>query len=253
MVYGKRYARKRYVRRYRPRTLSNRNVYGNRSARAQATQIAALRRRINKVYRACKPETKIVHDGDILDYDFNNSATSKTWVAWTPPVITVGADDNQRVGNKVYRSDKWKFTATYSNNASSSSGLHNNETSFGWIRVICGCWKEPKAQYALPTPDSIVHDYGTTASAYNVNMVQPLANGVTAEHRIFSDKLYKVNLQNPSVVITAKTPFYSSVYDQQGYHIHSWLLILTGDLDWDSTFTENIEAHGIRKTVFTDA
>lgn len=220
---------------------------------SQATQIAALRRKVNKVYRLCKPEKKVVHDGDVLDYDFNNSTFSKTWVAWTPPVINIGAQDDQRVGDKVYRQDKWKVTLTYSNNASSTSGLHDGESSVGVVRVICGMWKEPKDKYALPTPASIIHDWGTSSSAYNVNCIQPLANGVTAEHRIFSDRLYKVSLNSPVKVITAKTPFYLSRYDQQDYHVHSWLLVVTGDLDWDTTFNEQIEAHGIRKTVFLDA
>lgn len=248
--YRKRFTRRRYARRS---ALSNRNIYLNRSSRSQAFQIASLKKKVNRVYRACKPDKKVVHDGDVLDYDFDNSAFAKTWVCWTPPVINTGPLDDQRNGDKVYRSDKWKFTLTYSNNASSTSGLHNGESSCAVVRVICGMWKEPKDKYSLPTPQSIIHDYGQSASAYNVNCIQPLANGVTTEHRIFSDRLYRLSLDNPVQVVTAKTPFYSSRYDQNDYHVHSWLLVVTGDMDWDASFTETVEAHGIRKTVFTDA
>lgn len=224
----------------------------NRSSRAQATQIASLRKRINKVYRACKPEMKVAH-GDVMDKDFSNSTFASTWTAWTPPVISQGAGDNQRVGNKVYRRDTYKFTLTYSNNAQTSSGLHDGETSMGVIRFIGGIWRETKTDASTPTADQIIHGYGTSASSYNVNFIQPLSDGVTAEHQIYYDKIVKVDLSTPNTVVKIQTPFYLQRYDSAGLSAHSWLLAITGDLDWDTTFNEWIECHGVRKTVFKDA
>ena len=53
------YRRRRYSRRNRKsgrKTLSTKNVFLNKSARSQAYQIAALKKRCNTIWRAVKPE-----------------------------------------------------------------------------------------------------------------------------------------------------------------------------------------------------
>ena len=59
---GKTYSAKNY-RKYRKgyrkwKKLSNKNIYAHKNAMAQATQIAALRNKVNRVYRLCHPEVK---------------------------------------------------------------------------------------------------------------------------------------------------------------------------------------------------
>ena len=56
MAYGRRY-RKRYYR--RRRTLSNYNIAVKTSAKAQARQIYAMKRRINYIQRLTKPEIRV--------------------------------------------------------------------------------------------------------------------------------------------------------------------------------------------------
>lgn len=56
MPYRKRSYKRRYAR--RRSALSTRSIYSRRSALAQAGQIAALKKRVNKVYKVCKPEIK---------------------------------------------------------------------------------------------------------------------------------------------------------------------------------------------------
>lgn len=248
----RRYYRKRSYRKYRRSALSTRNIYTHRSGMAQATQIATLKRKINRVYKACKPEIKVSH-GPAMDKDFSNSSFADTWASWSPSYITQGTGLGDRIGNRVFRKDTYKFVLTYSNNAQSSSGLHNGETACGYIRIICGIWKEPKSDGSIPTADSIIYGYGTTAGAYNVNLIQPLGDGVSQEHTIVHDKVYKVDLNNPSKIVKIKTPWYLQVYDHNNNSKHSWIMCITGDLDWDSSFNEWIECHGIKKTIFKDA
>lgn len=252
MPYGRRRWTNRRSRYGSRRTLTTRSIYTRRSNLAQATQIAALKRKVNKVYKACKPEIKVNH-GLTMDKDFSNSSFADTWAAWAPSYISQGPGLNERVGNRIYRRDTYKFVLTYSNNASSSSGLHNNETALGYVRIICGIWNEPKSDASIPSAESIIYGYGTSATNYNVNLIQPLGDGVTQEHRIVYDKVHKVDLSNPSVIVKIKTPWYLQVYDQNNNSKHSWIMCITGDLDWDSTFGEWIECHGVKKTVFKDA
>ena len=86
---------KRSNRKYSRRTLSTRNIYSNRSARSQAYQIAALKRRINYVSRQCKPEIKVL-TSDLVS-DSYEDATTYGKIKVMPPAQ--GTGENERVGN----------------------------------------------------------------------------------------------------------------------------------------------------------
>lgn len=73
MGYGRRTRRVyRRNRKSRGGVLSTRSIYGNRSARAQANQIATLRKRVNRVSRRTRPDIKTVYV-DAAHREFNNS------------------------------------------------------------------------------------------------------------------------------------------------------------------------------------
>lgn len=63
MVYRRRYGKKRYYKK-RSRKLSSRRVYKNRSSRAQAGQIIALNKKINRVKKELAPDVQYF-DSDI--------------------------------------------------------------------------------------------------------------------------------------------------------------------------------------------
>ena len=252
MPYGRRrvgrYGRRRYVR----RTLSTRNIYSRRSALAQATQIAALKRKVNKVYRACKPEMKVNH-GDVFEVTFSNGALATNYATYAAPNIAVGSEDYQRVGNVVWRRDEYEIRLTYNNNASSTSGLHNFETACAQLRVVVGMFKIPVSNNSIPAVTDIIHDYGSTGVSYRALMVQPLVDGVTEKHRICHDKVYVVGLYNPQKLIKVVTPWYQCRYNEESQNCHSWIMMVAGDLDYDTTFEEHLEVIGCRKTIFKDA
>ena len=241
----KRYGRKRY-------TLSNRHIFGNRSSRAQASQIAAIRNKVNKVYRACKPEKKFI-EGSIYEQVFSNGALATNYKIYTSPQIDAGTSDSQRLGNRVWRKDSYRFRICYSNNASSSSGLHNFETAASQVRVIVGIWKEVGNANSIPSISDILSSYSSTGEGYRSLVVQPLARGVTERHRIIHDKVYTSTLANPIHTHKLTTPWYDCRYDKDQYHVHSWILFVAGDLDYDTSFEEQMELIGTRKTTFTDA
>lgn len=253
--YGRKYfSRKRYSRfgYRRARTLSNRRIFGNRSSRSQAVQIAAIRNRVNKVYRACKPEKKFV-EGSIYEQTFSNGAIATNYKIYTATSIDPGNSDSQRIGNRVWRKDSYRFRVCYANNASESSGLHNNETSAAQVRVIVGIWKEVGTSQSIPNISDILSSYSSTGEGYRSLVVQPLARGVTERHKIIHDKIYTVSLNNPITTHKLDTPWYDCRYDKDQYHIHSWILFIAGDLDYDTSFGEQLELIGTRKTTFTDA
>lgn len=241
----KRYGRKRY-------TLSNKYLFGHRSARAQASQIAAIRNRVNKVYKACKPEKKF-KEGSIFEQTFSNGSLSTNYKFYTAPEVTDGSSDSQRVGNRIWRKDSYRFRVCYSNNAQSTSGLHEFETPAAQVRVIVGIWKEVGTSASIPNISDILTSYSSTGEGYRSLVVQPLARGVTERHRIIHDRVYTVSLNNPITTHKLSTPWYDCRYDKDGYNLHSWILFIAGDLDYDTSYEEHMELIGTRKTVFTDA
>lgn len=68
----KRYSKKRYAGR---RKFTKFNLYRRRGAKAQASQIYSLNRKVNYVYKACK---KQVHYADSDDYNLNNVVVNTT-------------------------------------------------------------------------------------------------------------------------------------------------------------------------------
>ena len=247
--YSRRYGRKYGRRGYK---LSTRNIYANRSSMAQATQIAAIRNKINKVYKACKPETKVVH-GDIFEQTFSNGALATNYKGYVAPYIYVGAQDSNRIGNTVWRRDEYEIRLTYSNNASSDSGLHNFETSCAQMRFICGIWKEASSSASFPGISDVIQDYASTGQGYRALMCQPLKDGITMKNQIVCDKIKVVGINNPQKLIRIRTPWYQCRWNPDDYNTHSWLMCIAGDLDYDTTFEERLEIIGTRKTIFTDA
>lgn len=246
------FGRKRYYRKYRRGTLSTRNIYLNRSSRSQATQIAAIKRKVNKVYRACKPEKKFV-EGNIFEQTFSNGSISTNYKFYAATNIEPGTSDSQRIGNRVFRKDSYRFRICYSNNAQSTSGLHEFETPASQVRVIVGIWKEVGTSGAVPNISDILSSYSSTGEGYRSLVVQPLSRGITERHRIIHDRIYTVSLNNPISVHKLTTPWYDCRYDKDQYHEHSWILFIAGDLDYDTSYEEHMELIGTRKTTFTDA
>lgn len=99
-----RYFRRRFGRRYykRNRRLSKANIYGNRSARSQAGQIAALNRKINNVAKRTKPEYHIVNSSSYAK-SFTSGAFSSTYIRIPQPVPSANsASDSGFVGDMCH-------------------------------------------------------------------------------------------------------------------------------------------------------
>lgn len=256
--YGRRgrYSRRRYGRyRRRGSTLSTRNLLTRKSATAQALQLRAVNRKVNKVMKICKPEKKVVH-GDNMNHDFTNSLFDSAHYEFNPPAIALGPGDDQRVGNKIWRRDTFSFNLVYTNNAANTQGFVADIPSVATLRAIVVIDKIPSAQNNKPSPSSIVHGVGSSLSGYDFWMSQPLEDNVTERYRIISDRIYSVDLTNLSKMIKIKTPWYESRFNDNvnpADVIQSHLILLSGNLKAATGFTDKMHVHGTRKTVFMDA
>ena len=251
MPYGRTYKYRRYKRRYNNRKLSNKNIYSHKSATSQAVQIAALRNKINKVYRAAKPEMKTIIDSAPSQYSMDSSIAGNTYLTLGSIRIISGSADNQRIGDKIYRRDTYYLTFEYFNN--STTGYHNGESSGTPVRVICGGWKSPKGYDTVPTMSSIISNYSDTGAPSTMSSIAPLLNGVTETQYIYSDKTFYLTTSRNQKVLKIKTPWYNCRYNSNDECNHAWVMIKASGLHWDSDFTETIQLTTLKKTAFRDA
>ena len=256
MPYGRSYRFRRYRfnrrRSYTSRKLTSKNIYMNRGAKSQAVQIAALRNKINKVYKAAKPETKVIIDSTVADITLRSDALGNTQFGSGVVNISVGAADNQRVGDKILRKDYWYLTFEYYN--SSATGYHDNESSGTPLRVVCGGWKTNQNSYDMvPTAATIIANYSVSGASSTASVIAPLVNGVSAEQNIYADKSFTITSERSQRIMKFKTPWYTCRFDSAGYSNHAWLLVKAGGLHWNQNFTESVLVTVSRKTVFRDA
>lgn len=250
MPYGKSYRYRRY--RYRRSKLTNRNIFMNRNARSQAIQIASLRNKVNKVYKAAKPERKVKIDSQPTQVPLTSDTGGQTYASFSCVAIQPAAYDTGRIGDKIWRRDTFYITAEYFNN--SSTGYHNGESAGTPIRVICGRYKNKSVGGStVPTPQTIFSMYDTTGTPSTISVISPLKNGVTEEQQIFYDKAFTMTSARNQKLIKVKTPWYLCRFNSDEESNHSWLMVKAGGLHWDLDFTETVQLVVMRKTVFTDA
>lgn len=247
------YYRKRYWKRHSKRkTLSTRSIYSRRSSMSQATQIAALRNRINKVYKAAKPERKVKIDSQPSQIALTSDTGGQTYASFGVIPIQPAAYDTGRIGDKIWRRDTFYITAEYFNN--SATGYHNGESAGTPVRVICGRYKNKSVgSTTVPTPQTVFSMYDTTGTPSTIAVISPLKNGITEEQSIIYDKAFTLTSTRNQKLLKIKTPWYLCRFNSDEECNHAWLMIKAGGLHWDLDFTETVQLVVLRKTVFTDA
>lgn len=252
----RRYRKNTYrKRRFNRSRLSTRNIYANRSARSQASQIAALRNRINKVYRACKPEYKVAI-GSPASFNMNSGIAGDTDFSMSSLDLHQGTSDQTRIGNLVWRKDIYYLTFEYYN--SSATGYHDSESSGTSLRIICGQWKDQHGQSAVPVIGDLIAQYGTSGSNMTVSTIAPLVDGTSEYFRIAKDMKFSLTASRNQYQVKVSSGWYSCRFDgtdntSDSSSNHSWCWVCCNGLHYDDNFKEWVKVSALRKTVFTDA
>lgn len=204
MVYGKRRYNS-YRKNYRNRrTLSTRNIFNNKSSRAQAYQISSLRKRINYVYKQCKPEVKIVESPNPLTLTLAYSTPGLLpYFLYKITMPELGVNDNERIGNACNILDSHIFLnmkIAYSGDVSYQlNGL--GQTVNSTVRIVPFLVKAPSDQQ--PDGDDIL----PIASSFNepnyrMNPIAPFNEGVSAKYQILGDYRYTLRMDDKSLINT---------------------------------------------------
>ena len=157
--------RRRYSKRKYNRKLSSRNIFGNRGAKSQANQIYALKRRINRVSRICRPEVKQYLPG-AGNYTFSNSIASSNYRILYGEGPSKGTGSENRVGNKI-NMIRYKMNCYFEYYNNAQTGYHNSESSGACIRIVLLQRKDSTAAYNESIdPSEIIANYSTTGAGY---------------------------------------------------------------------------------------
>lgn len=250
--------RRRYSRRSKRNTrLSNKNIYGRRSSRAQASQIASLRNKVNYISRTMRPEVKIHY----REYSrtFNNSAFNNTnWGDF----VHLSKDDV--VGNyarfkTIKLSGVLEYTDTFDNNVS----IDHQRTAT--IRVIV---YQMRNTYSLGTPVlGDILDISQSGTGYELNAYKPfkagagqvvkiLSNRVITLSNIQSIKRFTINIRkgmlNQTFLMESESDedniSSSLVYPRGSIGI----AFVASGLHWDSNYTQQITMNSFLKIAYTD-
>ena len=156
-------ARYGYRRRYNGRKtgrrgsgrLSTRNIFNNKGSKAQAKQIYALRRAVNRVRSQCQPEVKICRSSiDNRGLALSSTATPGTvkHSAFTHPMPSIGNSDSTRIGNKIKLVSPKVFVGLqYRERITSAAGYYNSTLATHGIQVRLIAVQAKVAHATVPT------------------------------------------------------------------------------------------------------
>lgn len=249
---GFRYNRRNYKRGYK---LSTRNIYSNRGAKSQASQIAALNRKINKIARKDKPEYKVVNVAPFAK-SFTSQTLSGTYITQYQPYPLVGnATDEGMVGNIVHMTSLvLNGYCEYFN--SSTTGYHDTESAGCVLRVIAIQFKDNRSG-VIPI-DQLLQNAGTVGTNYTALAYSPFIQGITNKCRILMDYKTTLTTTRNQKLLKLKIPLGKCRdlrYDNpsQTWSNNVLVYVIAGGLHYDQNFVETLEFNAAMKLVYTDA
>lgn len=249
--YGSR-SYKRYYRRY-PRNLRTSRIFSRTSAKSQAHQINALKRRINSVYRKCKPEIKS-YTGDAETVNYTSSSTSSYYKIYPLVAPVGGTEGDDRIGDYInVINSKLYLSCEYFNN--SDTGYHNSESAGCQVRLVVGQFKTAHQPLAIPAISELFEYSAGSGATYTQMGVVPLHAGITSKYHILKDyKFTLTSARNQAMKIITVKPkdikwFIQTAENRNGL----WVCILVSGLHYDSNFQETCKITFSNKIVYTDA
>ena len=254
MPYGRTYRyRRSYRRNYKKgKTLRKSNIFSNRSAKSQSYQIAALNRKVNRVYRTTKPEYKVVGITGAHHTSFYSSeATSPHIYVNYFDGPNAGTADYQRIGDKI-NSIAYHFYGTFEYHNTSTSGYHNSESAGAPMRVIILQRKVESTPESAVNLSDVLAITASSGDAYSCQVMSPFRDGVTEKYNILCDRKFTLTSARNQKLLHLKVKPKNMRFN--GSNTNGLVVfIISAGLHYDANFTETVECYWSQKYVFTDA
>jgi len=216
----------RYVRRTSRRnakrsTLSNYKIATRTSARSQAKQIYALKKRINRIQRMTRPETRIVQHY-AAPIDVTSQGGKQTSIKWvilnssgesdTTPQITPSLGpvvNNTETGSTVAEPNNFARLNSFTLYGNIQYETPTSNVKPVAIRIlIC----QLKASRPLPIYADDVFSGITGASNDFISVYGPLQTGLARNVKVLSNKRYVLSFQRPNIAIKTRLKYLLSFY-----------------------------------------
>lgn len=253
-VYRRRgYGRKRSAR--RRSALSSRNIYVNKSARAQSYQIAALRNRMRRMSRQLRPETKVWLSG--IKTESYTSSTTGTWCSKYEVcgelIENTGAGEGQIIGDKInIRSLQILAHFDYHSVNNPENMMYD---SYGAnIRIVCFQSKARSNETAGSIgPSVIITNAAGSGAGYEMLGVSPLTAGITERFRILCDKTYTITDSSNQRIVRLSVKPWNIRKNESDYYNKVFCFVYVSGLHWLSlTEYEEVRQHLQFKIAYTD-
>lgn len=237
------------------RKLSKANIYGNRSARAQAGQIAALNRKVNKVIRRDKPEYKVLNAPPVAKSFTSNALDSAYFADFQPFPVVNNASDHGMVGNKVNLiSLTMNGYCEYFN--SSNTGYHDTESAGCVLRIIAVQYKQ-LIDNPITSIADILQETGSTGTGYTALAYSPFKLGITTRLRVLMDYKTTLTTTRNQKLLKIKVPIGKFRDLRYNESLQTWenaiqFFIVVGGLHYDQNYTETLQFNAMLKVVYTD-
>lgn len=245
-------SRRRYAKKRSSRTLRTSRILTRTSSKSQALQINALKRKVNRVYRACKPEIKTtVSEAETIAY--TSESNSSVYRLYPLLVPSPGVGENERLGDAIrVLNAKLYLSAEYFNN--SSTGYHDSESAGCQVRVLVGQFKSPQPNLSVPYLSELFAFSSSTGPNYTQLAISPLRDGVTDKFYILKDYRFTLtSARNQAMrkltVKPANVRWFNGVNEQWN---NCWVAIVVTGLHWDTDFKETCKITFSNKIVYTD-
>lgn len=211
------------------RTLSTRRIFNNKGAKAQAAQIYALRKSVNRVRRQCRPEVKEVNteiNNRLLGVYHSGTGAPPTVsdARFDTPMPVLGTGDNNRIGDLIKILPlKFRMSLQYREIYGTAEGatqwtIPKLPTHGMQVRVIA--IQAKASMNSAPILSDVLETYNTNYDYITTsgNMVQHFKTGITSRFNILFNKVYSVSEDKPqlsrNLIIHPKI---RSVRWEQGY------------------------------------
>ena len=254
-VYRRRgYGRKRSSR--RRSALSSRSIYGNKSARAQSYQIAALRNRMRRMSRQLRPETKVWLSG-IKSESYTSSITG-TWCSkyevMGELIENAGAAEGQMIGDKI-TVKSLQILAHFDFHSVNDPQSQMLDSYGGCIRIVVFQSKARSNETAGSIgPSVIVTNAAGSGTGYDMIPVAPLTAGITERFTILADKSYSITESNNQRLIRFSVKPRNIRKNESDYYNKVFCFIYVSGLHWTSTtYYEEVRQQLQFKVAYTDA
>lgn len=180
------------------RTLSTRRIFNNKSARAQAGQISALKKRVSYVYRQCRPEIKISENPVIQQYIPYNASNPYWLYSIDMPVEGVG--DSAMTGNAINIKDvhlylNAKIDALTSDVNSPTYLIQGGVPITMDYRIMLLGLRSSVDTFPSIADFIQISTYNDDYSGYHMNAIRPLNTGASNVMKIFYDRRFSVSTQ----------------------------------------------------------